>query len=177
MATERRAGAAIYTYALSPVTTPLTDECYCRAVDLLYHNTVPAGVLASSPGERAGGRNYASIFGRDASLCAIGMAASGITGLCDGARAGLVILARYQAKNGQIPDFVRPERRGNDLWYSGCIDSTLWLLIAVRLVSRLAPGSGLEDEFFPLFGRGETDGDGAPVAAAPVRGRRKRCPH
>jgi glycogen debranching enzyme len=151
MAVKRRAGSAMYTYTLPPVTTPLTDECCCRAVDLLYHNTVPAGVLASSPGERAGGRNYASIFGRDASLCAIGMAASGIPGLFNGARAGLVTLARYQAENGQIPNFVRPERRGNDFWYSGCIDSTLWWLIAVRLVSRLAPGSGLEDELFPCI--------------------------
>jgi GH15 family glucan-1,4-alpha-glucosidase len=38
---------------------------------------VPDGILAASPGVRASKRGYTAIFGRDAAVCAIGMALSG----------------------------------------------------------------------------------------------------
>ena len=61
-------------------------------------------------------------------------------------RRGLETLAAYQAPNGQIPKFVAPERREADFWYLGCIDSTLWWLIALALLdehSRREVGGGL----------------------------------
>ena len=45
-------------------------------------------------------------------------------------------LAREQAGNGQIPKYVDPAGRDADFWYLGCIDATLWWLIAVDHVRR-----------------------------------------
>ncbi len=94
----------------------------------MRRNSSADGILACTPGERAAGRHYISIFGRDAAICALGMAASGDAELIAAARAGLRTLARYQAANGQIPKYVKPEKREADFWYSGCIDATLWWL-------------------------------------------------
>ena len=48
-------------------------------------------------------------------------------------------LARHQADNGQIPKYVDPARRESDFWYLGCIDATLWWLIAVQFSATHAP--------------------------------------
>ncbi len=108
----------------------LLDECRRRAVELLRRNLTPAGVLAASPGKRAAERGYTSIFGRDAAVCALGMAVSGDPVLERAAVRGLETVARHQAPNGQLPKFVDHARREADFWYLGCIDSTLWWLIA-----------------------------------------------
>lgn len=114
----------------------LLDECYCRSLELLHENSTPAGILASRCTPDAACRHYTSIFGRDAAICALGMIASGDAGLIETARSGLLTLARHQAANGQIPKFVVPERGEADFWYAGCIDATLWWLIAVAFHDR-----------------------------------------
>ena len=43
-------------------------------------------------------------------------------------------LAAHQAPNGQIPKFVDAGDREADFWYLGCIDSTLWWLIAIAFL-------------------------------------------
>lgn len=125
------------------------DECYRRSLDLLRRNAMPDGILASVKTEKAVGRHYASIFGRDAAICALGMAASGEPDLIGSARAGLLTLARNQAPNGQIPKYVKPEIGEVDFWYTGCIDATLWWLIAVSLFDRMVPGAQLGEELAP----------------------------
>jgi hypothetical protein len=122
------------------------EEAYHRSIDLLRHNTVPEGVLACTPGDRAKERHYESIFGRDAAICALGMFASGEPDLVAGARNSLRTLARHQADNGQIPKFVKPYRGEVDFWYTGCIDATIWWLIAVRLHGRFFTDPDLERE-------------------------------
>jgi hypothetical protein len=124
----------------------LLTECYARSLALLRANTTPHGILACSAGARAAARRYLSVFGRDAAICALGMAASGESDLLEGARAGLRTLAHHQAPNGQIPKYVRPECGETDFWYTGCIDATLWWLLAVDFVDRHAPGEGLAAE-------------------------------
>jgi len=109
------------------------------AVALLRANLTPAGILAATPSEQADARRYTCIFGRDAAICALGMAASGEPDLLAGARAGLRTLAGHQAANGQIPKFVDPAGREPDFWYLGCIDATLWWLLAVDALERRAP--------------------------------------
>ena len=86
--------------------TQLLADCHARAVELLKHNLTPAGILAASPSPRAAERGYAAIFGRDAAICALGMALSGDRSLERAAVTGLVTLAEHQAPNGQIPKFV-----------------------------------------------------------------------
>ncbi|HSB51084.1 MAG TPA: glycoside hydrolase 100 family protein [Dissulfurispiraceae bacterium] len=121
----------------------LVQECYARAVALLRENSSPSGVIACAKSEKSAGRHYASIFGRDAAICALGMVASRDPELTHYARNSLLTLARYQAPNGQIPKYVKPEVPEVDFWYAGCIDATLWWLIAVRFYDRFGPRDGL----------------------------------
>jgi glycogen debranching enzyme len=121
----------------------LLATCRARSIDLLKRNLTPDGVLAASPSSQASKRGYTAIFGRDAAVCAIGMALSGDKDLRDAAAAGLHTLAKHQAPNGQIAKFVDVERREADFWYLGCIDSTLWWLIALAFLDRGGRDGGL----------------------------------
>lgn len=112
----------------------LIETCHRRSVELLTRNLSPAGILAATPSAQARRRGYTSIFGRDAAICAIGMALSGDRLLEREAARGLDTLARHQAPNGQIPKFVDVHAREADFWYLGCIDSTLWWLIAIAFL-------------------------------------------
>jgi glycogen debranching enzyme len=109
----------------------IINECYAKSVELLKNNSTPFGILASSVSKRAVDRNYLSIFGRDAAICALGMMASGDEKLISIARKSLDTLARFQAPNGQIPNSVKPEAGTSSFWTLGCIDATLWWLIAM----------------------------------------------
>jgi glycogen debranching enzyme len=109
----------------------LQETCHARAVELLRRNLSPGGILAATVGKRAESRGYTAIFGRDAAVCALGMVLSGDKVLEREAATGLHTLAEHQAPNGQIPKFVDLQRREADFWYLGCIDSTLWWLIAL----------------------------------------------
>ena len=110
----------------------LLETCHERSVELLRHNLSPAGILAATVGKRAVSRGYTAIFGRDAAVCALGMAVSGDKVLEREAATGLHTLAEHQAANGQIPKFVDVQRSEADFWYLGCIDSTLWWLIGLE---------------------------------------------
>jgi glycogen debranching enzyme len=127
------------------VNAGLLEECRTRSIELLRLNSVPEGIMAATRTKRASERHYAAIFGRDAAICAIGAALSGEGDLVDAARASLRTLARHQAPNGQIPKYVKPELGEADFWYSGCIDATLWWLIALHRVDE-ATGGGLREE-------------------------------
>jgi glycogen debranching enzyme len=119
------------------------EACARASLDLLQRNLTPHGILAASRTEAAVARRYTRIFGRDASICALAMCGSGVGALEQGAVAGLDALAAQQAANGQIPKYVDPQGRDADFWYLGCIDATLWWLIAVDHVRRhgaVAPG-------------------------------------
>lgn len=70
---------------------------------------------------------------------AIGMALSGDETLQREAPAGLVTLAHHQARNGQIPKFVDMDGAEAAFWYLGCIDATLWWLIAISWLDRHDP--------------------------------------
>ena len=126
----------------------LIRECYERSVELLRENSRPFGVIASRQCEKSICRRYTSLFGRDASISAMGMIASGDEGLIQSARTSLLTLAGRQAANGQIPNYVKPEAGEADYWYFGCVDATLWWLIAVVFHDRLvasSPVSGILD--------------------------------
>jgi hypothetical protein len=112
----------------------LLETCHARSVELLRRNLSPGGILAATAGKRADRRGYTAIFGRDAAVCALGMAVSGDTLLESEAATGLHTLAAHQAPNGQIPKFVDLQRSEADFWYLGCIDSTLWWLIALAFL-------------------------------------------
>jgi glycogen debranching enzyme len=120
----------------------LIDACTQASLALLQHNLTPYGILAASPSEAAEARRYTRIFGRDAAICVMAMCGSGVEALEQGAVSSLDSLATQQAANGQIPKYVDPQGKDADFWYLGCIDATLWWLIAVdhvRRSGRVAP--------------------------------------
>ena len=116
----------------------LLETCHTRSVELLRRNLAPGGILAATAGPRADLRGYTAVFGRDAAVCALGMAVSGDKLLESEAATGLHTLAEHQAPNGQIPKFVDLQRSEADFWYLGCIDSTLWWLIALAFLDSRA---------------------------------------
>lgn len=127
----------------------LVAACRERSLALLRANTTPRGVIAAARSRKAVDRRYANIFGRDAAICALGMVVSGDPGLERAAVASLLTLGRRQAANGQIPKYV-PEGGGKaDFWYSGCIDATLWWLLAVDFVDHALPAAGLRARLVP----------------------------
>jgi glycogen debranching enzyme len=126
----------------------LIEECRTRSIELLRANLSPAGILAAEPTARARERGYAAIFGRDAAICAIGMELSGDRELQLAASRGLELLVQHQAKNGQIAKFVDTEHAAPDFWYLGCIDSTLWWLIALVLLD-IDGKRGLKERYEP----------------------------
>jgi len=137
----------------SPAESKLLAECRAQSIDLLLRNLAPEGVLAASRTERAQERGYTAIFGRDAAICALGMAVSGNRALERAAVTGLETLAAYQAPNGQIPKFVAPERREADFWYLGCIDATLWWLLALALLDERFAAQGQKRRLLRRHGR------------------------
>ena len=64
-------------------------------------------------------RGYTAIFGRDAAVCALGMALSGDALLERAAATGLHTLAAHQAPNGQIPKFVDLQQQRGRLLVPG----------------------------------------------------------
>ena len=112
-------------------TLALIDACSRASIELLQRNLTPHGILAASRTEAAVARRYTRIFGRDAAICVMAMCGSGVPALEQGAVASLDALAAQQAPNGQIPKYVDPDGQDADFWYLGCIDATLWWLIAV----------------------------------------------
>jgi glycogen debranching enzyme len=127
----------------------IIDECRKRSVALLKKNSHASGVIAAARTRKAVERNYASIFGRDAAICSLGMVASGDRKLISHAKKSLLTLARFQAPNGQIPKYVKPEKQEADFWYAGCIDATLWWLLAVDHFDCAVPSAGLRQKLKP----------------------------
>ncbi len=122
----------------------IISECYDHSIELLKKNSGPNGINAASRSKKAEGRNYASIFGRDAAICSLGMIVSGNAELIKSARRSLLTLGKYQAPIGQIPKYVKPEKEEVDFWYSGCIDATLWWLVAVDFYERTIPDDNIK---------------------------------
>jgi glycogen debranching enzyme len=115
-----------------------------KSLALLRCNMTPHGIMAASQSTQAEHRRYTRIFGRDAAICALGMIASGDAELADNAVSGLINLAEHQADNGQIPKYITPSSNEADFWYLGCIDATLWWLIAIKFTARWLPDAAIE---------------------------------
>jgi len=131
----------------------LIERCAEESLRLLAANLTPRGILAARRSPEAEARAYTRIFGRDAGVCALAMAGSGVAALEDGAVASLDSLAKLQAPNGQIPKYVDPEGSDADFWYLGCIDATLWWLIAVDHVRRRSSKDGMRTRWQPAVDR------------------------
>lgn len=128
---------------------PLLLACKAHAIALLTDNLSPGGILAASRTEAAEARRYTRIFGRDAAICILAMVGSGVSALEQGAVDSIESLAQAQAPNGQIPKYVDPLGQDIDFWYLGCIDATLWWLIAVSHLQRHSNVPGVRERWLP----------------------------
>ncbi|MEI7498229.1 MAG: glycoside hydrolase 100 family protein [Candidatus Falkowbacteria bacterium] len=117
----------------------VTTQAYDKAIAVLKGNMSPFGILASQKNKSSSSRRYDSIFARDIGVSSIGILASADDELIKSLKASLLLLAAHQASNGQIPNFIKPEIKQVDFWYLGCIDATLWWLIALKQFERHQP--------------------------------------
>jgi glycogen debranching enzyme len=131
----------------------LVEQCRVESLRLLERNLTPQGILAATPGAQADARRYTRVFGRDAAICVLAMAGSGVASLEAGAVASLDALVQQQARNGQIPKYVDPHGKDADFWYLGCIDATLGWLIAVDHVRRRIAVPHLRERWQPQVAR------------------------
>jgi hypothetical protein len=131
----------------------LIEQCADESRRLLAANLTPQGILAARRSPEAEARAYTRIFGRDAGVCVLALAGSGVAALEEGAVASLDSLAKLQAPNGQIPKYVDPEGSDADFWYLGCIDATLWWLIAVDRMRRGSSDEGMRTRWQPAVDR------------------------
>ncbi len=139
--------------ASSGRTEGLVERCAAQSLLLLERNLAPQGILAASRTDAAEARSYTRVFGRDAAICVLAMAGSSVDALEHGAVASLDSLAGMQAGNGQIPKYVDPQGQDADFWYLGCIDATLWWLIAVDHVRRNGKLPGMAARWQPNVDR------------------------
>ena len=124
-----------------PTHGALLDACIRASLQLLQDNLSPGGILAARRTEAAEARRYTRVFGRDAAICALGMCGSGVPALEQGALDSMDTLANHQGANGQIAKYVDTDRNEADFWYVGCIDATLWWLIAADHLRRRMPAA------------------------------------
>ena len=127
----------------------IIKDCYNKSIELLLKNSTDFGILASSTQKRAVQRNYLSIFARDASICSLGMVVSKNKKLIKTAKNSLEILAKYQAQNGQIPNYVKIGEKRIDFWHIGCIDSSLWWLVALKFYDKYSGDKKLYKKIQP----------------------------
>jgi glycogen debranching enzyme len=159
--TRHSVGAPVRTTPPAPAGATVAqsgdDDALARCRDaclaLLERNLSARGILAATPGVQAEARSYTRVFGRDAAICVLAMAGSGVPALEQGAIASLDALSEGQAPNGQIPKYVDAEGQEADFWYLGCIDATLWWLIAVDHVRRLDALPGVRERWTPAVQR------------------------
>ncbi len=114
----------------------IINQCYQKSIELLTKNSCQSGIMASSLCARAQQRNYLNIFARDTGICSLGILTSGNKKLIHLVKKSLLILGRFQASNGQIPNYVNPDTNYINFWRMGCIDATLWWLIAIKYYER-----------------------------------------
>jgi glycogen debranching enzyme len=137
-----------------PPAGSLIEACTEQSLRLLERNLTPSGILAATPGPEAEARRYTRIFGRDAAICCLAMAGSGVPALERGAIDSLETLAAQQAGNGQIPKYAAGgEASEADFWYLGCIDATLWWLLAVHHVRSRSSEPGVAGRWQPQVER------------------------
>ncbi|PIP33424.1 glycoside hydrolase [Candidatus Falkowbacteria bacterium CG_4_10_14_0_2_um_filter_48_10] len=114
----------------------LLDECYQRSLGLLRQNANRYGFMAAAPSGSSRRYLYTNIFGRDASITALGAIASGNKNLIAHARQSLLTLAEYQTDLGQIPFSIDPKNKSVIFYHLGSIDSTLWWLLSLAFYDK-----------------------------------------
>ena len=122
----------------------LIEECRLRSLRLLHDNLTPHGILAATPGPQADERRYSTVFTRDAAICGYRHGPVRRCGTRQRRGARIAYGGRPSGPQWADSEFRRPAGEHEaDFWYLGCIDATLWWLIALRFLDTALPGSDL----------------------------------
>ncbi len=114
----------------------LIQECVQRSIELLEKNIDNGLLLAASPTQAAKQKHYTHLFARDLGVCSLGMVLSEQKQLIKIVKQSLIALGRNQTAEGQIPNHLDIKGQKPFFYYLGCIDATLWWLIAIDFYTR-----------------------------------------
>jgi hypothetical protein len=114
----------------------LTSQCYKKSIDLLHQNSDKFGILAASVSPLAKDKHYLRLFGRDGSICALGLISAKNKNNLNLAKKTLLSLANVQSPKGQIPFSFDFKTRQKNYWTPGNLDSTLWWIISSLIYIR-----------------------------------------
>jgi len=117
----------------------VVNEAYKKSLQLLLANSTPHGFMAATPTKEAQSKAYQTIFGRDASICALGAYYSGEKDLQGTALASLKTLLNASSYFGQIPFYYDPAKRLSSYYFTNSYDGTAWWLIASLTIGRAEP--------------------------------------
>jgi glycogen debranching enzyme len=102
----------------------ILDECYEKAKETLKECSTKNGLYAS------GGKDgYRGVWARDSMISLIGASSDNDKFIKSQFRKSLVTLAKFQSKNGQIPNAILNFNRKKQKAEFKSIDSTLWFVI------------------------------------------------
>ncbi len=127
----------------------IIEDCLARSKKLLIKNSSQYGVMASTPTAKAKKKLYSNIFGRDASICALGMIASQDKKLVEIAKTSLLSLAKHQTDLGEIPSSFNPVTGQKSFYFLGSIDSNLWWLLALDFYHQHSGDKDLKIKLLP----------------------------
>ncbi len=130
----------------------LVEECARHSIELLSQNAASGLLAAAAPTKAAQKKHYTHVFARDLGVCSLGIILSGQQPLIRVVRQSLITLGQKQAPAGQIPNHIDPENKKGFYYYLGCLDATLWWLLAIDFYDRWA-GGNLKKILKPKIGK------------------------
>lgn len=99
-----------------------------KSIELLHLNSAPFGFRAAHSNDQK--PEYAYLFGRDGSICALCCLDEDEPGLKQQAQKTLESLRDNRSDLGQVPCRINPGTNYKDFWFPGNLDSTLWWALA-----------------------------------------------
>lgn len=106
------------------------EEAYEQSIAQLLKNSTEYGLAASLANHEGTKKNYAALYSRDVGICSLGILASENKELIKILKKSLQNLASFQSSLGQIPFYVKPEKKEVQWRQTGSIDGTIWWCIA-----------------------------------------------
>ncbi|MGB0756965.1 MAG: glycoside hydrolase 100 family protein [Patescibacteria group bacterium] len=136
--------------------TSLVEQIFYSSKELLNSVRTEHGFIAAAESAASQKRGYTSIFGRDASMCALAGLVSEDEGLIEAGKQSLITLAEHASDIGQIPFSVNTERKLVKYRMPQSIDSTIWWLLTFWLYTQKLSDTSLKAQYYAAFQEGIT---------------------
>ncbi len=122
----------------------LLDTGYRKAIEILKKNSTEFGFVASSSFS-----HYSSVWTRDSCIAVLGALLTRNEDLIKTSRKNLESFKKLQSESGQIPGVYWPERKYWDWCEVGCVDGTIWFIIACFYYFKITRDKDFLLEFWP----------------------------